>query len=145
MLLDYDKTFPEAARTLALDGAQIIASPSAWPASLTKRADRIPQDRQAKLYDLYDRARAAENQLVFVSANQTGVLGDLRFLGQSKIVGPDGQVLGRTGAKAGLAVADIDVEAEIDQARRVLDHLAERIPAAYRTGDGVAEPLPARR
>jgi nitrilase len=145
MLVDYDKTFPEAARTLALDGAQIIASPSAWPASLTKRADRIPQDRQAKLYDLYDRARAAENQLVFVSANQTGVLGDLRFLGQSKIVGPDGQVLGRTGAKARLAVADIDVEAEIDQARRVLDHLAERIPAAYRTGDGVAEPLPARR
>jgi predicted amidohydrolase len=133
MLVDYDKTFPEAARVLALDGAHVIASPSAWPTSVTKRADRIPQDRQTKLFDLYDRARAAENQLVFVSANQTGILGDLRFLGQSKIVGPGGEVLGRTGAKPGLAVADVDVEAELDRARRVLDHLAERIPAAYCT------------
>lgn len=30
MLIDYDKTFPEAARALALDGARILACLSAW-------------------------------------------------------------------------------------------------------------------
>jgi len=34
MLIDYDKTFPESARTLALDGAEILACLSAWPTSI---------------------------------------------------------------------------------------------------------------
>ena len=93
MLIDYDKTFPESARALALDGAQIIAALSAWPASVTDRASRLPADRQARLFDLYDCARAAENQVVVVSSNQTGVMGALRFLGQAKVVGPGGDVL----------------------------------------------------
>jgi predicted amidohydrolase len=131
MLIDYDKTFPEAARTLALDGARIVACLSAWPASITHRASRLPQDRQSRLFDLYDCARAAENQIVWVSANQTGTTGGLRFLGQSKIVGPGGEVLARTWAKAGLAVAELDVDAEIDRARLVLHHLVERRPDLY--------------
>lgn len=132
MLIDYDKTFPESARTLALDGARLIACPSAWPVSVTNRADRLTQDRQARLFDLYDRARAAENQIVFVSANQTGTLGDLRFLGQSKVVGPGGDVLARTGSKPGLAVTELAVDEEVLRARKVLHHLAERAPDAYR-------------
>ena len=67
LLIDYDKTFPEAARTLALDGACVLACLSAWPASVTDRASRLPQDRQSRLFDLYDCARAAENQVVWVS------------------------------------------------------------------------------
>lgn len=126
MLIDYDKTFPEAARTLALGGAGIIAVLSAWPASVTDRADRLAHDRQSRLFDLYDSARAAENQVVLVSSNQTGVQGGLRFLGQAKIVGPGGDVLARTGVKGGMAVADIDVDAEIGRARKVLHHLEER-------------------
>ncbi|WP_246081833.1 carbon-nitrogen hydrolase family protein [Nocardioides litoris] len=132
MLIDYDKTFPEAARALALDGAQVLACLSAWPASVTDRAARLPQDRQARLFDLYDSARAAENQVVWVSANQTGSLGSLRFLGQAKVVGPGGDVLARTSAKGGLAVATVDVAAEVARARRVLHHLAELESAAYR-------------
>ena len=89
MLIDYDKTFPESARSLALDGATLIACLSAWPASMTDRASRLPQDRQSRLFDLYDAARAAENQVVLVSSNQTGVMGGLRFLGQAKVVGPE--------------------------------------------------------
>jgi predicted amidohydrolase len=131
MLVDYDKTFPESARSLALDGAQIIACLSAWPTSITNRAPRMAQDRQSRLFDLYDRARAAENQVVLVSSNQTGTLGGLRFLGQAKVVGPGGDILARTWAKAGLAVADVDVEAELAAARRVLHHLAERRPEVY--------------
>lgn len=88
MLIDYDKTFPEAARTLALDNAQILTILSAWPASFTDRAERLTHDRQSRLFDLYDCARAAENQLWVVSSNQTGLQGKLRFLGQAKIVDP---------------------------------------------------------
>jgi nitrilase len=131
MLIDYDKTFPEAARTLALDGARVIACLSAWPASVTGRAERIGNDRQSRLFDLYDCARAAENQIVWVSSNQTGTMGGLRFLGQAKVVGPGGEILARTWAKAGLAVADVDIDATIDRARLVLHHLKERRPDLY--------------
>jgi len=131
MLIDYDKTFPESARSLALDGAEIVACLSAWPTSITNRAPRMTQDRQARLFDLYDQARAAENQVVLASSNQTGALGGMRFLGQAKVVGPGGDILARTWSKAGLAVADVDVAAEIGRARRVQHHLAERKPASY--------------
>ncbi|HEY4461795.1 MAG TPA: carbon-nitrogen hydrolase family protein [Streptosporangiaceae bacterium] len=132
MLIDYDKTFPESARSLALDGADILACLSAWPTSVTNRAPKLAQDRQAWLFDLYDCARAAENQLVVVSANQTGVIGGLRFLGQAKVVGPGGNILARTWGRAGLAVAELDVAAQIAAARRVLRHLDERRPDSYR-------------
>jgi len=131
LLIDYDKTFPESARALALDGAQVVAALSAWPANVTNRAERLTDDRQSRLFDIYDAARAAENQIVWVSSNQTGVFGDLRFLGQAKVVGPGGQTLARTGTKGGMATVDLDVEAEVAQARRVLHHLVERRPAAY--------------
>ena len=131
MLIDYDKTFPEAARTLAIDDARIIACLSAWPASVTQRAERLTNDRQSRLFDLYDCARAAENQLVWVSSNQTGTTGGLRFLGQAKVVGPGGEILARTWAKAGLAVAELDVDAEIDRARLVQHHLKERRAEVY--------------
>jgi predicted amidohydrolase len=131
LLIDYDKTFPESARALALDGAQLVAALSAWPANVTNRAERLTDDRQSRLFDIYDAARAAENQIVWVSSNQTGVFGDLRFLGQAKVVGPGGQTLARTGTKGGMATVELDVEAEVAQARRVLHHLVERRPAAY--------------
>lgn len=132
MLIDYDKTFPEAARALASDGAQILAFLSAWPASLTNRAPRLATDRQTRLFDLYDCTRAAENQVVVVSANQTGRYGYLTFLGRSKIVGPGGEVIARTTAKAALTRARLDVEEEIARARAVLHHLEERRPDTYR-------------
>ena len=94
----------------------------------------MAQDRQAKLFDLYDQSRAAENQVVLASSNQTGAMGGMRFLGQAKVVGPGGDILARTWSKAGLAVAEVDVAEEIDRARRVLRHLDERRPDAYREG-----------
>ncbi|WP_214102968.1 carbon-nitrogen hydrolase family protein [Acrocarpospora catenulata] len=133
MLIDYDKTFPESARSLALDGADIIACLSAWPTSITNRAPRMAQDRQSRLFDLYDCARAAENQVVLASSNQTGAMGGMRFLGQAKVVGPGGEILARTWSKAGLAVAELDVTTEIATARRVLQHITERRPNTYRT------------
>jgi predicted amidohydrolase len=131
MLVDYDKVFPESARALAVDGAYVIASLCAWPTRAGGRSGRLAQDRQARLFDLYDCARAAENQVVLASANQTGSAGGTRYVGQAKVVGPGGEVLARTWAKAGLAVAEVDVGAEVDAARRGVDHLAGRRPGAY--------------
>ncbi len=131
MLIDFDKTFPESARSLALDGAEILACLNAWPASVTDRSDRLRNDRQAHLFDLYDCARAAENQLYLISANQTGVLGGLRFLGQAKVVDPAGEIIAKTWAKGGLAVAEADVSGDILRARRTMNHLRDRVESAY--------------
>ncbi len=131
MLIDYDKAFPESVRCLALDGATLITCPSAWPASVTRRASSLVNDRQTRLFDLYDVARAAENQVVLASANLTGTTGGLTFLGSAKVVDPGGAVLCRTGSKAGLVWADVDIAGSVAEARRVLDHLAERRVDAY--------------
>lgn len=141
MLTDYDKTFPEAARSLALQGADILAVLNAWPASTTDRSDRILHDRQSHLFNLYDEARAAENQVFIASSNQTGIQGGLRFLGQAKIVGPGGNDLAHTGVKGGLAIADADVAGDIARARRTLHHLRERRPEAYAAGH-LCDPCP---
>ncbi|WP_123547145.1 carbon-nitrogen hydrolase family protein [Frigoribacterium sp. PhB107] len=134
MMIDFDKTFPESSRTLALADAELLVCLSAWPASVTDRSDRLRNDRQAHLFDLYDCARAAENQLWLVSSNQTGVLGGLRFLGQAKVVDPAGEIVAKTWAKGGLAVATADVAADAARARRTMDHLRQRVPAAYESG-----------
>ncbi len=109
----------------------MIACLNAWPTSITNRAPRMNEDRQSRLFDLYDRSRAAENQVVLVSSNLTGSIGGMRFLGQSKVVGPGGDIVARTWSKAGIAIADLDVRAEIETARRVLHHLDERRPEVY--------------
>ena len=131
MLICYDKLFPEAARALALDGAEIIASMAAWPVCRQRPARRIAQDRQTSHFNLTDAARAVENQVVWVSSNQTGTLGPLRFLGNAKIVDPAGVVLARTGATAGIALAHVDAAAAVREARVGIDHIADRRPETY--------------
>lgn len=131
MLICYDKSFPEAARTLALDGAEIIASMAAWPVCRARPSRRVCNDRQVRHFNALDVARAVENQVVWVSANQHGSLGALRFPGQAKVVDPDGRVLAATGARSGMALARIDPRAAVRARRDELFHLADRVPVAY--------------
>ncbi|MDP2710515.1 MAG: carbon-nitrogen hydrolase family protein [Solirubrobacteraceae bacterium] len=131
MLICYDKLFPEASRALALDGAEIVASMAAWPVCRQRPARRIAQDRQTRHFNVTDTARAVENQVVWVSSNQTGTLGPLRFLGNAKVVDPDGVVLARTGGTAGMAIARIDAAAAVRESRLGIDHLGDRRPEAY--------------
>jgi len=138
MLICYDKLFPEAARALALDGADIIASLSAWAVCRQRPALRIAQDRQTRHFNLTDTMRAVENQVVWVSANLTGTSGPLRFLGNAKVIDPDGVVLARTGSRPGVAIATIDAAAAVRDSRLGIDHLADRRPAAYGSGDFAA-------
>lgn len=134
MLICYDKVFPEAARALAIDGADIVASLSAWPTCRFDPAERIGSDRQTRQFNLLDQARAVENQVVWVSANVAGRSGALRFMGQAKVVDPDGTVLARTGGRAGIAVARVDVRGEVSGARGMFSHLTDMVPAAYALG-----------
>ncbi|HSZ31499.1 MAG TPA: carbon-nitrogen hydrolase family protein, partial [Pseudonocardiaceae bacterium] len=131
MMICYDKAFPESARALALDGADIVMCLSAWPASSTKAAPDLEQDRWKRRFDLFDRARALENQIVWLSANQSGQFGSLRFIASAKIVDPGGDVLADTGVRAGLAIAELDVQATLETARRSMAHLRDRRPHAY--------------
>lgn len=140
LLLCYDKLFPEAARTLVADGAQIVASLAAWPADRHRPAPGIAADRQTRHFDAIDVARAVENQVVWVSANQSGEWGRLRFLGKARVVDPDGRVLSETGHGGGMALAQVDPEAAIADTKLFIDHLADRRPAAY-GATGVAEAL----
>ena len=131
MLICYDKVFPEAARALALDGAEIVACMAAWPVCRLQPARLMRNDRQVKHFNALDVARAVENQVVWVASNLYGTLGRLRFPGQAKVVDPDGRVLSSTGARAGIALARIDVRAAVKAARGELSHLGDRVPVAY--------------
>jgi len=114
MMICYDKAFPEAARALALDGAEIAVCISAWPGSRTSPARRLAEDRWKRRFDLFDQARALENQVVWLSANQTGSFRALRFVGSAKVVGPGGEVLAGTGTGEGVAMADVDVRRALE-------------------------------
>ncbi|MGH3871931.1 MAG: carbon-nitrogen hydrolase family protein [Pseudonocardiaceae bacterium] len=131
MMICYDKAFPESARALALDGAEVVLCLSAWPASRTDPAPDLAQDRWKRRFDLFDRARALENQIVWLSANQSGQFGALKFVSGAKVVDPGGEILADTGVSAGLAVAELDVQAVLETARRSMAHLRDRRPDAY--------------
>ncbi|OZF49800.1 carbon-nitrogen hydrolase family protein [Rhodococcus sp. 14-1411-2a] len=134
MQICYDKGFPEAARELALDGAEIVASISAWPTARTATVENMEEDRWKQRFDIYDRARALENQIIWVAANQAGTFGSLRFVCSAKIVGPGGEVLAGTGVEPGLATATVDVAALIGAARGGgMYNLRDRRPSVYRT------------
>ncbi|MBE7188620.1 carbon-nitrogen hydrolase family protein [Jatrophihabitans endophyticus] len=133
MMICYDKAFPEAARALAVDGAEIICCMSAWPTGRTDAAPEIADDRWTRRFDLFDRARALENQVLWVSANQAGTFGELRFVASAKIVDPGGDVLATTGYQAGVAHAEVDLAAVLGTARRHMFHLRDRRTDTYAT------------
>jgi len=131
MMICYDKAFPESARALALDGAEIGVCVSAWPGARTNPAADLAEDRWKRRFDLFDRARALENQIVWLSANQAGTFGTLRFVASAKVVDPGGEILADTGVEPGLAVAQLDITHALETARRSMGHLRDRRPQTY--------------
>ncbi|PPG18025.1 carbon-nitrogen hydrolase family protein [Rathayibacter sp. AY1C6] len=127
----YDKAFPEAARSMALDGAEIIASLSAWPAARTATAENLQEDRWTYRFNQFDIARALDNQVFWLASNQSGTFGSLRYVGNAKVVDPGGNVLATTLLGAGMAVADIDVCGAFEAMRGGMFHLRDRRPGAY--------------
>jgi hypothetical protein len=133
MLIDYDKTFPESARTLALDGAQIVACLSPGrPASPTGPRNS-PRTASPALRPVRLRPRRGEpDRRRQLQPDRRRRRPALPRPGQGRR--PGRQHPGPHLGQAGLAVAELDVAAEIATARRVLSHLDELRPATYRTG-----------
>ena len=127
----YDKAFPEAARIMALQGAQVITSLSAWPAARTATAANLQDDRWTYRFNLFDTARALDNQVFWVASNQSGTFGSLRYVGNAKVVDPGGNILATTLLGGGMAVAEVDIDATFRTMRAGMFHLRDRRPDVY--------------
>jgi omega-amidase len=128
----YDLNFPEATRSLALDGAEIIL----WPTMFSQP--------RAHYTDILMRARAIENQVWLVSSNysQPGMEFGSVHIGRSAIIDWDGMVLADTGRRDGLATATLNLDERGPLAgmpRRLLD---DRLPQTY---GRLVQPLPAHK
>jgi predicted amidohydrolase len=120
LLVGWDLAFPEAARSLALDGAEIICLCANWEA---------PETHEWRSLGF---ARALENSVFVAAANRVGQEPTYAYLGESMIVGPRGSVHARLAeSEPGVAIATID----LDQVRRYQDEiqlLQGRQPRSYR-------------
>ena len=119
VLICFDVEYPEAARALALKGAQLIAVPTSLMAPYDHVATTIVP------------ARAAENQVFVAYANRVGRETTLEYVGQSTVAGPDAEIIARAPCDAEtLLIADID-PAAIAASRAEFSYLDERRPALY--------------
>ena len=136
MLICYDKAFPEAARVSVLGGAEILVTPLAWPQSASTNASNHESDPNLEKHRLYDRVRALENQVFFISSNQFGACGQGSYLGYGNIVAPNGAIVATTGYQEGIAYAEADLKQEIYNGKTIgmggSNLMRERRPSAYK-------------
>ena len=110
IVICYELEFPELIRELALQGVELIIAPtgqsSLWPA--------------AALFNC--RTRAFENGIFVAYANSTGDLNGINFMGESKIIGPDGLDLANANIGEKLIAAEIDTD-QISLVREKIPYL----------------------
>jgi len=122
MMICFDWQFPEAARTLALKGAQLICHPS----NLV-----LPWCQQAM------KTRSLENRVFSLTSNRIGKEGkgenELTFTGASQILNPKGELLASLSTtEEGIATVDIDPnEANNKQVTELNNAFADRRPEMY--------------
>jgi predicted amidohydrolase len=107
----YDLRFPELARRLALDGADVLVLPSAWVRGPLKEMH----------WDVLVAARALENTVYLAAAGECGT----RNIGASLLVDPLGVIVARAAEAPALLFGDADA-ARIREARANLPVLANR-------------------
>ena len=81
LLICYDASFPEAARLLALEGADLILLPTNWPEEAEEKAEWLPN------------TRAYENVVYFASVNRVGEERGFHFHGRSRVCDPTGRTM----------------------------------------------------
>ena len=126
MLICYDAAFPEASRSLALLGADLIVLPTNWPPGAECVAEHTLN------------TRAMENAVYFMAVNRVGRERGFQFIGRSRICGPSGCTLASTeSTEATILYADIDpAQSRNKRVTRVpgkhaIDRLADRRPEMY--------------
>jgi N-carbamoylputrescine amidase len=127
-LVCWDQWFPEAARLVALAGAQIVFYPTAigWERGEVERVRR----RQLQAWETVQRGHAIANGMFVAVANRVGVEDSLEFWGSSFVVDPFGEVIARAGASEEIVIADCDL-ALIEETRRNWPFLRDRRIDAY--------------
>lgn len=135
VLVCWDQWFPEAARLMALAGAELLLYPTAigWDENDTAEE----QQRQLEAWQLSQRAHAVANGLPVLACNRTGVETDpvtgdrIRFWGHSFVAGPQGEILAEAPAdEEQLLMTEIDLSRS-DSVRRLWPYLRDRRIDAY--------------
>ena len=139
VLVCWDQWYPEAARLMALRGAEILIYPTAigWESSDTPEE----QSRQREAWITVQRAHAVANGLPVVSVNRVGHEPDpsgntngIQFWGSSFVAGPQGEFLYNAPTdKEITAIIDIDMQRS-ENVRRWWPFLRDRRIDAY---DGI--------
>jgi predicted amidohydrolase len=126
VMIGWDLAFPEVARSLVLEGAELLVVCANW------------EQPHADEWQTYLRARAYENSVFVAAANRVGEEPSYTFFGQSSIIGPRGKIYAsieasesEDGPVEGYAVARIDLE-EVRRHREETQVLQCRQPTAYR-------------
>jgi predicted amidohydrolase len=117
LLICYDMRFPEISRILTVNGASILASPSAWVAGFMKQEH----------WEIMVKARAIENGVYVIAPNQVGNI----YCGHSMVIDPFGSTLADMGNREGIEIIDID-SSRIDTIRRTLPLLMNRRTDVYK-------------
>lgn len=117
LLICYDMRFPEISRILTVNGASILASPSAWVAGFMKQEH----------WEIMVKARAIENGIYVIAPNQVGNI----YCGHSMVIDPFGSTLADMGNREGIEIIDID-SSRIDTIRRTLPLLMNRRTDVYK-------------
>lgn len=136
VMLCWDQWFPEAARAMALAGAQLLLYPSAigWSPGDTPEE----QARQLDAWVTIQRGQAIANGLPLAACNRVGHEPDpsgtsagIRFWGNSFLCGPQGEIIAQADDQSPkLLVAEVDL-ARSEQVRRVWPFLRDRRIDAY--------------
>jgi len=125
MMICYDGDFPEVARILAIQGAEVIARPSALL-------------RSFDIWDVTNRARAYDNHVYVIGVNIVGSdLGGNYYFGNSMIVNPIAHRLAQARGTEEVIFAELDPEpiryvSWGTQSPMIFDHLEDRNVALYR-------------
>ena len=118
VLICYDARFPELARRLTLEGAEILVVPAEWP------HPRLDHWRTIL------KARAIENQLFVIAANRCGKQGMVRFCGNSMIVNPWGEVISEAREGEETITAELDLNL-VTRYREEMPALRDRREEVY--------------
>ena len=136
VLVCWDQWYPEAARLMALSGAEMLIYPTAIGGVPTDPDWEQAQQRQA--WQLVQRGHAVANGLPVITANRTGVEPDptghstgIDFWGHSFITGAQGELLTEfEKSEEGVHVVEIDLE-QCEYVRRGWPFLRDRRIDAY--------------
>jgi N-carbamoylputrescine amidase len=129
VLVCWDQWFPEAARLMAMAGAELLIYPTAIGWDPTD--DKPEQMRQRDAWVTVQRAHAVANGVPVVSVNRVGHEADpeggagVQFWGNSFVAGPQGEFLLELGVEPTTAVASIDMQRS-ENVRRIWPFLRDR-------------------